>query len=870
MRVGAVVFGVSDYVDETLNSGPNQLRYAADDARSFEHYAVAAWSTAEQLTIESHFDRDATFGQWQAAIDRIASARPDLFVVYLAGHAIHLDNQVTAFCLADARGHDAVLTASDIDDALEAVGASTSLLLMDCCHAEAVVSGAWFFRALNGDRARLFLCSARADQRAWEDDTIQHGLFSNAVIRGLSETSPLATLTGFVDVEALLFPFVSEDVAKRAFARKNRAHQEPVRGGISVGPVHLPTAAVASLGNQISTYEALAGGFRRWLARGSVLAAAIFVITDLSFQHLAINADGHIEARSGLHFLSPIRRILPGGVIETGFSTRDLSSVLQSDNGPFSALVHGRLTANRLHQSGAWPDKLAPLLNPGPHRDLSIGLTGRLPDDFSGSNSNTDGPPLSAFAALAGLKPETDYETLTKSLAYAIPSSDLDCRTDISTKIDFTHLNPATEKFLLELDWRIISAAARGDAAGAFSDIVEIVAYRFAVDTRERASGTENAAYDARLEFSRLADWAMGAGASQIAPPADEIKTWCAVPWTFVDAIVGDKERRQAAEADLLSLVRTYDRKTMGDLLGRQAETGLALLAIVARTRPLDADTIDAVSSFLRTDARGLNGPPDFANWLSSIAPTGPFPNATKVFLLNSLVAPEEEFEFRKISAFEILARHAAHLSKDDRAKMIVWARENRESFGRFDSYARGIAYLSAYLPPVEARGYATAFAARTTAARALAPPEATWRGNMLIAQTDVPEWLAVSRIARHVDLPEDLRPQLEAFAGIAAPGDGRRLALAATARQHDAINKADWSRFRRSLARLAADNRRRALLVESAGIHICAADEADRQAHFGTLRVLWSRERVPVIKLGLAGTIRHARLCGLTTLAWL
>ena len=221
------------------------------------------------------------------------------------------------FAWPDSNLGAGILEAGEFDRAFRQVGAPTSILFLDCCHAEGVIADAKFFHALEDGAARLFLCSSRADQRAWEDIALRHGLFSNAVIAGLADVSPLAGVDGYVDVERL-FEFVCEDVAKRAFAAKARERQEPLRGGVSSTRVRLPTASTATLGAQISTYDVVAAAFRRWLIRAAILLLAVFAVSDLSFWHLLVDAQGNVLARSGLPILESFRRVLPGGIIDTG------------------------------------------------------------------------------------------------------------------------------------------------------------------------------------------------------------------------------------------------------------------------------------------------------------------------------------------------------------------------------------------------------------------------------------------------------------------------------------------------------------------------------------------------------------------------
>ena len=396
MRVGAALFGVSRYAAQVLNDGPNRLQYAADDVRSFASYARAAWADADSLTLRLATEDGASSASWTEAIGALHEARLDLFIGYLAGHGVKRDSDHFQFCLHDADIEDGsqqgIISGADIDHAFARVGARTSILFLDCCHAEGIVAGTSYFRSLNGDRARLFLVSARSDQRAWEDDSIGHGLFSNAVTQGLADGSTIAAPDGFVDVE-VLFARVSENVAARAFSRKSGARQEPIRGGVMSAPVRLPTASVTALEDQISTYDALSLSLRRWLQSVLLIAVAAAVVTDLSFQHLAVDADGDIVARSGIRLLDPFRRILPDGIVDTGFDADDIAPRDDVDTSDYDALRDGRLLANRLRGLGGWPTKLGPLLKPRVQASLSLLLFGELPVSAEMFKSTMHPPP---------------------------------------------------------------------------------------------------------------------------------------------------------------------------------------------------------------------------------------------------------------------------------------------------------------------------------------------------------------------------------------------------------------------------------------------------------------------------------------------
>ena len=722
---------------------------------------------------------------WTEAIDALHEARPDLFVAYLAGHGIKRDNDHFHFCLHDANIEDGsqlgIISGADIDHAFTHVGARTSILFLDCCHAEGIVAGTSYFRSLEGDHARLFLVSARSDQRAWEDDSIGHGLFSNAVTQGLADGSKIAAPDGFVDVEGL-FARVSENVAARAFTRKSGARQEPVRGGVTAAPVRLPTASVTALEDQLSTYDALILSLRRWLQSVLLMAVAAAVVTDLSFQHLAVDADGDIVARSGIRLLDPFRRTLPGGIADTGFDADDIAPRDNVDTSSYDALRDGHLLANRLRGLGGWPTKLGPLLKPRLHASMSLLLSGELPASASAEifESTMHPPPLEELAALISLRASETIDAVASSLGYEVPEESFDCATDISRTIDTMHLNPTTDEFLKELDWRMVRAK---DRSRALATAGRLVSYRLNVRVRDGLFGDENPDYNAKSEFERLAAWSTGSAVANF-----DAGGWCKPAALLLTALGNEGNVAAAAERALVDTVRTFDLSTHGDLVPPGVEISLFLLAIIAQHRVLEDATIDGVSGFLREDERGLNGPPDFVQWLSIIAPLTPFPDITREFLIDALTHPETEFEFRQVTAFKILSRQVSYLDETDRELLLNWRRDNQSKLGILDRFATGVASLAPFMPEKEILSLVQDMSARTSAARALVPLASTWRGDMMISQTDLPEWMAIARMAQTVDLSPAAKEKLAAYAAVAPERAPRTAALLAVAHQNDAI----------------------------------------------------------------------------------
>jgi hypothetical protein len=143
-------------------------------------------------------DRDVDKQAVEAAFEAIstASGPEDTVVVYLSGHGVYR-NEGWYFPLANARsldrfeGNDAI-DHNQLQEFIGEIEAHNILILIDACHAGAA-SGALDvieMRRLAGqvsERAGASLIAAsRATQEAIEAKTLGHGLFSAAIIEGLS------------------------------------------------------------------------------------------------------------------------------------------------------------------------------------------------------------------------------------------------------------------------------------------------------------------------------------------------------------------------------------------------------------------------------------------------------------------------------------------------------------------------------------------------------------------------------------------------------------------------------------------------------------------------------------------------------------
>ena len=862
MRVGAAIFGVSEYADDRLNTDARKLSFASNDARSFARYVRAAWpTTTDGNVVECWTDRTATMPKWSSSIDRLAASKPELFIAYLAGHAIATDNSTAAFCLTDTRDENSAVTADVIDHAFDLIGADVSILFLDCCHAEAVVSGSKFFRHLRGNRARLFLCSARSEQRAWEDATLEHGLFSSAVVRGLASSSPIADSAGVVGIDAL-FALVSEDVPKRAFALKHRARQEPIRGGLSTTQIRLPTASARAIGNPISTYDALATGFRRWLTRAFLAFTGCVAFSDLTFQHLAIDSDGHIVARSGLPLFDPIRRSVPGGVYQTGFNRGDLVSDPDREVERITALRDGQLVTYRLWKSHSWPSVLAPALAIEAKQRLSILVDGHLKGTADALDPVTHAPPFGALHALLALDPQMDPSLAAEAFDYDLPDVSFRCSESVQNLLDFTALNPTSDRLIDEIDWRLSLPVSPQARRKALHDTLRIVAYRHQVVRREKLAGRDPPDHLTQAEFSRLADWARSSRYRSYIPDVIGHGSWCSVGENFIAVLGTDEHAARSGETFLLRMVHTHDPEIDGDLLNPDAQTGLALLSVLARRTLLNHETVESVSSILQTDSRGLAGTPAIAEWLTEIAATTPLPPATLQFLFDTLTASFNAPDYPVLVAFRILARNARHLSDPHRHLLLEWTRANFHGTSRHEPVLDGVSYLAPYLTREEAHDHVSLMADRADPSMRLEPPATSWRGDMMISSGGLAEWRSISRIAQHVDLPPTVSEGLLVFAATAQATETRHLALRGLAHQQHAFRDGNWHALPRTLAQYPDSASRHALAV-GAGLHLCDQENADNELNM--LRAMWSSQTDPIIRIAIANTVCAAHLCGLT-----
>ncbi len=364
MRVASLSIGVVQYQSSSLNTDDTRLAFAVRDAEAVHRYAVTAWPP--QLTGSVHLllrDHEATSVHLASALKEIADqGRYDALLVYLSGHG-QLTGEVGSFCLADAKLNEASLSGARLDGYLSIISSRRTLLLIDCCHAEAIVSGMHYFATLGANEARLFCASSRAGERSWEDSVLERSVFSHVLLAALSDVSPLASAAGFVDVEAALLPTLRNQVPLLAAKQKSGVVQQPVTGGTAASPSLLPTVEAAGIGRVLTLSEILRANARRIVTTIVLSTVVALVLAELLLFHFAVAADGRILIHPGLAFTYPLVPLHLVGETDTGFRVGELDPKREAEIEALSkGGVWGVATQRNAWGMRTWIDVVRPLL----------------------------------------------------------------------------------------------------------------------------------------------------------------------------------------------------------------------------------------------------------------------------------------------------------------------------------------------------------------------------------------------------------------------------------------------------------------------------------------------------------------------------
>lgn len=387
MQLGAVVVGVGNYgYDSTIIADtPTRLEFATADAKAIAEYLATCWPDHER-SIEELYDEDVVEKNFDAAFERLSQkGRFDTLFVFLSGHGISSLGNVGFLLQPNAAlpNQFSVYGAQKLNEVISSCPARQTILVLDCCYAGAVTSKlSSFWELADGETARLFIASSRADQVTWEDNEIGHGVFTAHLLDLLNtgDAEALDTNRNFLDVDSELFPILCEQVPLYTLKAK-AAQQEPLKGGVSAVPVFLPTVNATRALQSNTAFSTALRRFRQFLLVTASSIALLLVSAYTLVIHIEPTKSGTLAIKRGSRWLEPAFRFLPSVRVETRLSTSQLSL----DPGKAQALQSGYATGVWLHQAGlgyrAWADTMISGLSEGSALHYKALLGQRLQND---------------------------------------------------------------------------------------------------------------------------------------------------------------------------------------------------------------------------------------------------------------------------------------------------------------------------------------------------------------------------------------------------------------------------------------------------------------------------------------------------------
>ncbi|MHC4049194.1 hypothetical protein [Bradyrhizobium sp. 25ACV] len=846
MRTTSISVGIGQYLHEEYAKSDMRLHFAQDDARAFSLYAKGADDLDDndarhRLLVDGEADWDRV----RAAATQIAAAgRPDLFMLYLSGHG---EAGATAtggwFCLVDAEPGVPSLTGPRIDELLRIVDAPNTLLVVDCCFAEALIGGCGFFRYLQDSSARFAIASARADQRSWEDASLKRSVFSDVLIRSLSVGSAVADPSGHVDVERALFPALREQVPLLASSRKDGAVQEPVTAGMATQEIRLPTVFGRSLGRPLSVSEAIRSGVKRFLVAAAVVLVAILAGLDALVYHLAVSPTGSIVVRPGLKQTFDLQPIHVGP-IDTGIRLAQIDRL--NDEGA-RKLAEAKILGFRTHLDDdglrTWLSPLEPMLNYLEQQSVSAFARGAKPK----FDPDSAGPPLLETMFVAALE-KVDVAAVGMQVYARELKIDIAC--DDTGIVNLSYLSPNSDAFAAEASWAALTASHDpGKRSARLADLMRLAAYR-AANTKE---------FDVlRKEFDTFAKEALRiVGAADKRPEfvvalkphlVTKDDGWCAVHRLFLSAVTGSAEESRSAETELWRILFMYDpsKQPRRPILAGEA------LQFLGRIRELDRDSVVRLAKWIDSSNEGLDVDQPPQNLLRGIGEIRGYPDEVQALLEAKLGKQSAEFDFSELLAAHLLACSAGPADPPRRDRLGKWLDANTESQRTMSDYAAALGCASAYRPLNSAQ-LGVLFARLSPKSR-FQPESVNYWGETVIDANNDASAVALGRYVQHYDLPVDRVEQLANVAQSRPDLKDRPEVLRGLAVRWYGAGSTSAEGVYRRLQGCTGDGQRRSLEIEVAADVV--ARSQDRARIIADLLQIWKTESAPEMRVAVAKVV--------------
>jgi hypothetical protein len=847
MRLVSVSVGVVEYRESYYQGDTSRLQYAESDAMAFQHYCIAASDLKDNFHHVALLNKAATLADIEAAIAAIATIPSiDLFVLYLAGHGEKGEESGGWFCLHDAVPRAPSLDGNAIDRLLRSVSSEMTLLLIDCCHAEATTGDIPFFLDLQGKGNRAYLASARAHQLAWEDDALKRSIFSDVLLRALSTDGAPALSSGAVSFESSLVPYLRQQVPLLASRNKRGVVQEPVTGGAHAFDFAFPVVTSKSLGRPLTITQTVRARFRRWLTIMLVAVVAAFAMCELILYHVAVNSTGRIVVRPGLRETFGLLPVHVGREIDTGFSLDDLNprkpeAYKDLDLGKWRG-VSSHLDAERQRP---WLSQIEPSFTPHVAERVAILARG---DEATFDTDNT--PPFEEAAFLALLSGTSVEKAREKiySIQRPVPPA---CNSDAENNFDFNLLNIAQPVFLADLAWGFFTASKNEkQRGGQIEALVHTVAYRaiFHKETGDEAPAEAEALARELMKMRRqYGAWSVQSMAT-IQP--SQSHSWCSIYDLLMRGLLGNESDAVVAERSWRKAFSTKIEKN-GDLETKEQAIAWRALGYLAQIRPLEKETFESILNLINDDKRGLSSSLRAVKLLERVAGTQALPDDIRAMLFSHIGPRREEFDFDPVEAFVILASNYPFLKDVERQKLVQWVKDEGNGYRTFDSLREGLGYLAIN---GEAHPEYLAMLQNALSPASRFRPQATgYRGEMVVAATSDSAVVSLGRWAQRSPLPSETVAQIANIAASRPDLASRDEVLKGLAYQWDLVSADADAKILRLLSKYDDEAVQRQLVEEVSALALTLADPPQRKGCMERLMTAWKSETEPELRMSIA-----------------
>lgn len=854
MRSASLCIGIVEYIHPAYSSSSRRLKFATSDARAFANYLRSAFGEVHgRLYHRLLEDRKALFESAEFELHEIAKGGPlDLFILYLAGHGEQGDAHGGWFCLADATPSQRSLDSELLERLLNCVRAQSVLVVVDCCHSEAVVNGMRFFTSLDYSQARLFVASARKDQLAWEDERLQRSVLSDVFLRACSTSSPVQSTSGLVNVEHSLFPYLREQIPLLAAAQKQGAVQEPVSGGSARANVNLPVVESKSFGRTLTVTQTVHGRLRQILVKGGIALLLVILFSEMMMYHLVSDSDGRMLVRPGL----PITHaLMPVGLLkdtDTGMRVDQLST---SDHRGAAAIAHSRLWGfdSHLDPHGLkpWFTQILPLLR----TDIGIRaavLTGAgeakpLPDDSP--------PPLDEALFLSVLRDQRPLDVTSNF--YPESSSDtVGCVQGTTHQLDYPILMAPAGAYARDLKWR--SLLARNNAAAGLSAVItEIQNTAYRVREGDNTDGALAELWQLAFSLAALKPF-MPISEDLRKTLVDKLDTSCRIQAALALRIFGFDADGTRAESLLLNEMEALGGETPNTLpTAGQTEAAYGL-SVMAAAHPLEGSTMTALADDLMRQDPDLERTTLPGSVLLAAARWQALPRSLIDHLFAELQTQSSGSNFGYLAALKILSRNLAFLPPELVQRFGVWLDDNAEHNRTFEEVHEAIGFLLSVDPSPRPR-LVELISDRLSPETYFPVPAVNYRGEPIIYSTGDAAAVALGRALQFRALPEDIEERLVRFAIGRKDAIDHQIIIDGLARRWY-LNSVEPSDIGRRVRDATEDSARRLLEVDVACSRLLGTSASSRTSAIAGLLAIWREEDEPEVRTAIAQIIARSQ----------